>query len=157
MICWQCKLVNCWLTAGNLPSCPNGGMLIHDKKSRRTAILASATAGRHSSHILKEGPSVTPTPPHPHPIQPNLPVCFVSAFAAHIRSRRTQARLQPCQKFSERLTNANPVAGLEAPPSSGYDQTIRPLVTEASNRRSNLCTKSYRTSQIPSAPGSSLA
>lgn len=64
--------------AANLPSCPNGGMLIHEEKSRRMAILASATAGRHSSHILKEGPSVTPTPPQPPP--PSSQTCRSVSF-----------------------------------------------------------------------------
>lgn len=59
-----------------------------------------------------------------------------------------------CQKSSERLTNANPLAGLKVLLSSGYDQMIPVHVTKPSSRRSDSCTKSYLTSKIPSAPGS---
>lgn len=59
-----------------------------------------------------------------------------------------------CQNPSERLTNANPLAGLKVLLSSGNDQMIPVHVTKSSSRRSDSCTKSYLTSKIPSAPGS---
>lgn len=39
--------------------------------------LVSAAYGPHSSHILKKGLLL-----HPPPVQPNLPVCFISALLA---------------------------------------------------------------------------
>lgn len=79
------------------------------------------------------------------------------ASSSHLQHRiapRTQTRVYICQKSSERLTNANPLAGLKVLLSSGNDQMIPVHVTKSSSRRSDSCTKSYLTSKIPSAPGS---
>lgn len=96
-------------------------------------------------------------PPPPHLIFCfHLLLCIQLTFAAQNHLKSTEW-LHSCQKSSERLTNANPVAGLGVLLSSGYDQMIRVHVTESSSRRSGSCSKSYLTSKIPSALRSCLA
>lgn len=86
----------------------------------------------------------------------HLLLCIQLTFAAQNHLKNAEW-LGSCQKSSERLTNANPVAGLGVLLSSGYDQMIRVHVTESSSRRSDSCSKSYLTSKIPSALRSCLA
>lgn len=100
-----------------------------------------------------------------HTSQPSccvLFLCFVFFHALHSIQLTFAVQDHPkntdgvyiCQKSSERLTNANPLAGLKVLLSSGNDQMIPVHVTKSSSRRSDSCTKSYLTSKIPSAPGS---
>lgn len=94
-------------------------------------------------------------------------LCIQLTFAAQNHPRNADGeRLRVgymCQKSSQRLTNANPLAGAQkrkkrkkkVSPSSGNDQMIPVPATKSSSGRSDSCSKSYLTSKNPSSQAGS--